>query len=115
MAGIPLKRSFLFIVLGSFVLLGGGLLLAGVTLASGVGGLLDLLNRDSAYRITFVVGGAAAGLVGFLLVYMGMGSIKARVDRALEVERTRAETQARVLESRFPPQPPPPGPPPFRP
>ncbi len=114
MAALPLRRSFLFVILGSFILLGGALLLAGVSLAGGVGGLLALISGNGAYRITFIVGGAAAALVGFLLVYMGIGSIKARVERVLEVERTRAETQAKVLESRFP-QPPSLPPPPYRP
>lgn len=104
-AGIPFKRNFLSVIIGSVVLFAGVADLVAVSTIDAIAGLVDGMNRDAGYRLAFMVGGAAGVLIGLLLLYIGIANLKVRFERALEVERTKSETQAKVLEARLSPSP----------
>ncbi len=113
-APIPFKRYFFSVIIGSAVLFAGIADLVAVMSVGSLAGLVETMNQDAGYRMSFIVGGAAGLLIGILLLYIGMANLRVRFDRALEVERTKSETQAQVLEARLtppsyhlPPRPPP--------
>jgi hypothetical protein len=108
----PFIRYVVLIGTGFMLTLAGALVVTGVALAESLGALFETMGRDAGYRLAFIVGGASGILVGILTLYIGVSHLKVRFDRALEVERTRADTQAKVLEARLSSHLPPP---PYRP
>lgn len=99
--GIPFKRNFLALVAGSAVLFAGIADLVAVAIAGSLANLVEAMQGDVGYRAAFIVGGAAGILIGLLLLYIGIANLKVRFERVLEVERTRSEVQAKVMEARL--------------